>query len=536
MIDDGAIRRGRWLLVPAGVVLAALEWQATTNANPAVLIADLLAGLAFFAGAIMLLGRESGRRVGLLSCAVGVAWFAGALAPLAIGVYLGPLGHLVVAYPTGRTPRAIQRGVVAAAYVAGLTVSLTTIDVRALTLLAATAVAVAGAWRSRGALRRGRWSGAICGGFLAATAIATSMAAGQGWMSLELARLSYSASLAVAAMWLAIDLRWGGWSQDALTKLVIDLGDRVGPLTLRERLADALGDQTLVVGYRRADGPGYIDEAGQPVTQPRPGSGRTVVPLAVGGVEIGMLVRDERFEPDPALADGVARAAELALTNVQLNAATAMQLEKLDASRARLIEAAESERRRIQGELRSGAMRRLASVEDLLASRPDEGPAKRILAEVRKVVALLDAFSQGLGASAELEAGLSQALRGLAVHSPVPVSIQVPPGRWPRRVEETVYFVASETLANVARHSRASHVWLRVVDSGSRLALSVEDDGVGGARMSAGSGLEGLRLRVQATGGRLWIEDRGGGGTRVTTDLPLDRAADLADAATRSAR
>ena len=536
VIDD-RVRRWRWLLVPGAFALAAVEWRSTTNADLRVLAVDTVAGVAFLAGAFLLLGRQSGRRVGVLSAAVGVAWFVGALSPLAVGLYLGPLGHLVVAYPTGHISRAAQRLVVGAIYVAGLLVAVAAVDVRSLALVAAAFVAVEGAVRARGALRRGRWSGAITGAVLAATAIATSLVVGQGWMRIELAEMAFAAALALAAIWLAIDLRWGGWSEDALTRLVIDLGDRIGPLTLRDRLADALDDPTLVLGYRRADGSGFVDDSGRPVAVPPPGSGRVVVPLIAADMEVGVLVRDEGFAPDPALADGVARAAVLALANARLNEATALQLDELDASRDRLIAAAESERRRIQGELRSGAMRRLDSVVDRLGSRPAEEPATRILGEVRAVAAQLDAFSRGLGASAALEAGLSAALRELVEHSPVPVAISVPARRWSSVVEETVYFVASEALTNIARHANASGARLTLVDIRTELTLTIEDDGRGGAAIAAGSGLEGMTLRVQASGGRLSIEDRRGGGTRLTATLPLDRTADLvAMAPTRRSR
>ena len=117
--------------------------------------------------------------------------------------------------------------------------------------------------------------------------------------------MAYAASLAVAAIWLAIDSAGGGWSEDALTRLVIDLGDRVGPLTLRERLADALDDPTSSWAFGRADGSGFVDDAGRPVTCRRPGRAESSFRWHRAAVEVGVLVRDERFAPDPALADGV---------------------------------------------------------------------------------------------------------------------------------------------------------------------------------------------------------------------------------------
>ena len=338
-------------------------------------------------------------------------------------------------------------------------------------------------------------------------------------------RSSTRSSWAGRRIALAVDLRWGGWSQDALTRLVIDLGDRTEPSTLRGRLADALDDPTLVVAYRVTDGPGHVDETGRPVATPVAGSGRVAVPLRAGGTEVGVLVRDERQEMDPLLTAGVAQAAELALANVRLNTATRQQLDALDASRIRLIEATESERTRIRLDLDAGALRRLASVERRLVRGPDDEAVRSILTQVRGVIAQLDELARGLGASTPLEAGLAAALHGLAERLPVPVTVEVPPGRWPPIVESTAYFVASEALANVAKHARATHAWLRVDEVRGQLRLDVADDGIGGAVPSSGSGLEGLTQRVEATGGRLRIGDRDGGGTRLTAELPIDRAA-----------
>jgi signal transduction histidine kinase len=272
---------------------------------------------------------------------------------------------------------------------------------------------------------------------------------------------------------------------------------------------------------------GYVDDAGRPVAVPAAESPRVAVPLLAGGTEVGVLVRDERLETDPVLASGVAQAAELALANVRLNAATQRQLEELQASRVRLIAAGESERSRIRRELGSGALRRLAAVEERLARDRDDAPGRHLLAEARSVIDQLNAFALGLGSDRLLEPGLAEALRRVGERSPVPVTVDVPAGRWPAVVESTVYFVAAEALTNVAKHAAASRVRLRVEEVDGALRLEIEDDGVGGAARSAGSGLDGLVQRVEATGGWLRIEERDGGGTRLTAELPIDRVASL---------
>jgi signal transduction histidine kinase len=129
-----------------------------------------------------------------------------------------------------------------------------------------------------------------------------------------------------------------------------------------------------------------------------------------------------------------------------------------------------------------------------------------------------------------LRSGLDVALRELADRASVSVTLDVPAGRWPALVESTAYFVAAEALANVERHASATHVSLRVGEISGSLRLEIVDDGVGGAAPSSGSGLDGLVHRVEASGGRLRIDSPSGSGTRLTVELPLDRATEPRDA------
>ncbi len=136
-------------------------------------------------------------------------------------------------------------------------------------------------------------------------------------------------------------------------------------------------------------------------------------------------------------------------------------------------------------------------------------------------------LSDGLGPASALADGLGPALDRLAAQSSVPAVADGPVGRLPPLVEATAFFVCSEGLANVAKHAHASRVSIRAREVDGRLFVEVVDDGVGGATPSPGSGLDGLRQRVETTGGRLTIEDRREGGTRLLAELPIDRRAGL---------
>jgi signal transduction histidine kinase len=184
------------------------------------------------------------------------------------------------------------------------------------------------------------------------------------------------------------------------------------------------------------------------------------------------------------------------------------------------VEAGDAERRRLEWELREGAERRLAHVTELLA---DRGPPVADLArELQGARAALTEFARGVHPRTLTEAGLAAALAELREHSPVPVQLRLSEKRLPPTVEGAVYFVCSEALANVAKHAQASRVGVRVEGSGGLVVVEVTDDGVGGAD-PAGSGLRGLADRVEALQGRLHIESRPGGGTRLVAEIPLSQ-------------
>ena len=131
-------------------------------------------------------------------------------------------------------------------------------------------------------------------------------------------------------------------------------------------------------------------------------------------------------------------------------------------------------------------------------------------------------FARGIHPAILADGGLGPALRTLARRCPIPVSLDAPVrGRLPEPVEVCAYYVVSEALANAAKHSGAAAVTVRVLADGDALTVQVRDDGVGGARLGAGTGLLGLKDRVEAIGGRFTLHSTPGEGTAVTAQLPL---------------
>jgi signal transduction histidine kinase len=233
------------------------------------------------------------------------------------------------------------------------------------------------------------------------------------------------------------------------------------------------------------------------------------------------------------LARGAA-SADLALARALLQPppaeVLARRVEALSASRAAAVEAADAERRRIERDLHDGAQQRLVSLAMNLgitrAALRDADPAVRDAVteaheEAKQALAELRDFIRGLHPAVLDELGLDAALSGIAARSPVPVRLAVDlNGRAPAAIEAVAYFVVSEALTNVARHAAATRADIVVRREPGGLALAVVDDGRGGADPARGTGLRGLRQRVESVDGTLTIASPTGGPTSILVVLP----------------
>ena len=217
-------------------------------------------------------------------------------------------------------------------------------------------------------------------------------------------------------------------------------------------------------------------------------------------------------------------ALQVARLSVELN----RQLDQLDRSRARIAEAADEERRRIQRDLHDGAQQRLLTVgiglrgiESRLRTSGADEDADRVdglVADLAATIEELRMLTHRLPPP-QLDSGIAAAFRELAGRAPIPVVVDADPERLDRTLESTAYFVGCEGLTNVLKHSGATAAAIRAVRRNGSLFVSVADDGVGGARMREGSGLAGLADRVAAVGGQLRVES-GTQGTLLTAELP----------------
>jgi signal transduction histidine kinase len=209
----------------------------------------------------------------------------------------------------------------------------------------------------------------------------------------------------------------------------------------------------------------------------------------------------------------------------------AVRTEELKASRARIIQAADAARRKIERDLHDGAQQRLVAMaldvrvaRARLAKDPESaGPfLDRLGEELKLASAELRELARGIHPAVLTERGLAPAIETLASRAPVPVEVvAVPEQRLPPAVEATAYFTVSEALTNVAKYANASHATVRLANGGEQLVVEVQDDGVGGAQAGTGSGLSGLADRVGACDGSLIVLSPPGEGTLVRAVLPL---------------
>jgi PAS domain S-box-containing protein len=205
------------------------------------------------------------------------------------------------------------------------------------------------------------------------------------------------------------------------------------------------------------------------------------------------------------------------------------RLAEVRASRARIVEAADGQRRRVVRDMHDGAQASLVRVVLLLQlalSRRDVADELRTeigdaLDNTRSAIDELRELSRGIHPAALTHGGLAAAVQALAERAPVPIVVEVAGDRYPDPVESTAYFVAAEALTNVVKYARASTARVATTRTASHLVLTIDDDGIGGAQTSADSGLAGLIDRVAALDGALTVSSPPGDGTHIRAEIPL---------------
>ncbi len=318
-------------------------------------------------------------------------------------------------------------------------------------------------------------------------------------------------------------------ARSAIGDLMVELGGDPAPAALRDALARALRDPSLKLAYWLPQFGSWADLEGQSLELPGAENGRTTTLVDREGTHVAALLHDSSLDDEPELLAAVGAAAGIALENGRLQVELRARLVELAGSRARVIDASQKERQRLERNLHDGAQQRLIAL-SLELSRlekqvaGDEDARARVDQARREIAISLDelrAVARGLHPAVLSGHGLEVALESIVALASCPVRLTVLlEKRLPEAIEVAAFYVVSESLANIGKHAAASSASINVACTDGVAVIEIVDDGVGGADTEGGSGLRGLADRVEALEGVLRVWSPTGGGTRLRAEMP----------------
>jgi signal transduction histidine kinase len=330
-------------------------------------------------------------------------------------------------------------------------------------------------------------------------------------------------------------LRWRIHTADCLVALAHGLRSRTGPAQRRDLIAATLTDPTVELAFWRADGGGgWVDADGSSTSLPPPPSDRRATLILDDDEPVAAVVHDAALSEQRSFVEAVGAYAFVWDDNRRLAERVESSLTELRASRARILAAADDERRRIERDLHDGGQQRLVALrirlqlaEELMKQDPTQARAMLHLlgGEVDAALDELRSLAAGVYPSLLAARGLADAIRTAAMQSPVPALVEVDGAdRYSQEIETAAYFCCIEALQNVAKHAPdATSVSISLSRNGD-LGFEVRDDGPGFpvADGIAGHGLVNMRDRMAAVGGELKIRSIPGAGTAVIGTIPVD--------------
>ncbi len=524
--------------------------------------------LPYIFGGLIAWWRRPGNRFGPLMVAAGFGTFLAMLGWSNVDVlhtvgqtlnFLPPILflHVFLAFPNGRLERPLERAIVGAAYVMGIglgfarmllggfgpngvfevaTEPAVAAVLERVQLVTSSACALAGIGvlvaRRLGAGRPLRRSVALLTdsfavGLLMIAVLALRAAVGApGYVTIQ--RLTFFV-VGLAPFAFVTGLLHARLARSSVGDLFVELRADPAPADLRDALARALRDPSLTLAYWVPEYGSYAGPDGRAVQLPDSDGRRAVRLIERDGVPVAALVHDPALRDERELLDAVTAAAGIAIEKSQLSVELRARVEELRGSRARIVEAGQRERQRLERNLHDSAQHRLTALslqlsllqEQLAGDRSAAVQLERARREIDTSLEELREIAHGIHPAVVSGHGLAVALEQLAARAPVPVRLGVEiEGRLPEEVEVAAYYVISESLANIGKHAQAASAAVEVARGNGQVSVEVVDDGIGGADTEVGSGLRGLADRVEALGGQLRVWSPRGGGTRVKAEIP----------------
>jgi signal transduction histidine kinase len=529
-------------------------------------------GLVYAAAGLAALWRRPSNGLGVIMFGGALIWLAVALANTAVTVLaagaavlasvpLAIIVHLLLAFPSGRLRSQAARWITALAYVTtvvlqvpeylfvrsgspggmlaaadnpGLAAAgLRLQQVVGLGVMLATAVVLAA--RLRRASRQQRRVLLPLDLYGIAAVLLTPL------MPIMIKPLTGMSDVATAAMQVialclvpvafAAGMMRGGFAR---TSEIQELGawlaaDTASRPSLEQALARALGDDSVRLAYWVPAKHAYTGADGRPVAVPGAGHGRASAEISLGSRRIGAITYDATLIEDPALVQAAGQVAAIAMDRERLTAELLASQDELRESRARLVSAADAERRRIAQNLHDGLQTKLVLIAleaQQLAGQPGAGAgvaaaATALRGRIDAAAAELRELVHAVMPASLIERGLAAATEDLADRMPLATQLDIAvDGPLPGAVSATAYFVIAEGLANAVKHAQASKLGVSITRTGDTLHVEVRDDGTGGAAPGSGLGLRSLADRADTLGGRLFVTSEAGLGTSLRAELP----------------
>ncbi len=496
----------------------------------ALVAADAVTGGVLVGTGALAWWRRPGSRVGLLLVLGGLCWYAGSLLGVLVFLHRGPLVHLHVTYPTGRTHRPAFVAVVVLAYAAAVYDGV----VGSPWVTGGLALMVGGAavhlylTTSGPARKAGGPALAAALAFVAVLALSSANTLLDLESDTALA-LGYDAVVCAIAIGLTADLLFGRWTEATVADLVSQLNPETDATGLQAALRRALDDPDLVLGYWVDERATYVDDTGRTLDLAAV-EDQVVTEVLDDDRRAAVLVHSATVAEDAALLEGAVAVARLSVGNARMRLEADARARQLAEARRRLVEVADEQRRALAEQLAEGADRHLLAVADHLGAVPEtDDPAVRetlatLRAETDQARREVRALLAGIRPVSLESGGLPVALAELGERAPLAVDVHTDEGRLSPAVESAVYFVCAEALTNAAKHAVAERMAIDVRRHEDDVVVAVTDDGCGGAD-PGGSGLRGLADRVESLGGTFVVADVAGGGTRLEARLPTTSGA-----------